>query len=123
MSIYLYVKIVYIDIGGDIMAKVIIEFDEEKDSAQDISAAVNKHKLLYAVNEIRDLYSQIINGKIYDPDVEVYVLSNGKVATEDDYKEAREKGELLSGGKYYLDEKWVENRLDDILEDVREFLY
>lgn len=91
MNIFLYVGIVYIDIGGDIMAKVIIEFDEEKDSVQDISAAVNKYKLLGAINQLRDLYSKIINGKIYEPDVEVYVLSNGKVATEEDYKDARDK--------------------------------
>lgn len=106
------------------MAKVIIEFNEQEDELQDINAVVNRHKLLCAVNELRDLYSRIYNDKIYEEDdVQIYLKSDGTKATEQDYKQANEKGIYLSGGKEYLAREWVEQQLNDILEDVKEFLY
>jgi hypothetical protein len=105
------------------MAKITIEFDDTQDSSQDISAVVNRHKLLNAVNDLDDLFRQIYNGKIYDPDIEIYLKSDNCKATEEDFKKASETGKLLSGGKYYLDREWVENELNHILENIREFLY
>lgn len=106
------------------MAKVIIEFNEQEDGLQDVNAAINRHKLLSAVNELRDLYSRIYNDKIYEEnDVQIYLKSDGTKATEQDYKQANEQGTYLSGGKQYLAREWVERQLNNILEDVREFLY
>lgn len=106
------------------MAKLVIEFDEQEDGLQDINAVINRHKLLGAVNELRDLYSRIYNDKIYDEnDVQIYLKSDGIKATEQDYKQANEQGTYLSGGKHYLEREWVERQLNNILEDVREFLY
>lgn len=106
------------------MAKVIIEFNEQEDGLQDVNAVINRHKLLSAVNELRDLYSRIYNDKIYDEnDVQIYLKSDGTKATEQDYKQANEQGTYLSGGKQYLEREWVEQQLNDILDDVREFLY
>lgn len=106
------------------MAKVVIEFDEQEDGLQDINAVINRHKLLCAVNELRDLYSRIYNDKIYDVnDVQIYLKSDGTKATEQDYRQANEQGTYLSGGKEYLAREWVEQQLNDILEDVKEFLY
>lgn len=105
------------------MAKVIFEFNDQNDEYSDIKAVVGRHKLISAVNELRDLYSRIYNGKIYDDSVEIYVKEDGCKATEEDYKKANREGIYLSGGKSYLDKEWVEQQLNDIIEDVREFLY
>ena len=103
------------------MAKVTFEFDDIEDR-NDVEAVIGRYKLLSAIDSISELYSVIFNGKIYDPDVEIYVLPEGRVATEEDYKKANEEGKFLSGGKTYLDSTWVENRLDLILENVRHLL-
>lgn len=104
------------------MAKVIFEFNDEEEH-NDIKAVVGRTDLIVAFNDLRDLYSRIYNGKIYDKDVEIYIKEDGKVATEEDYQEARDKGTYLKNGKNYLNEDWVLNQLDNILNDVRQFLY
>ena len=76
------------------MAKITIEFDDTQDSSQDISVVVNRHKLLSAVNDLSDLFSQIYNGKIYDPNVEIYLKSDNCKATEEDFKKAVPFSEL-----------------------------
>ena len=103
------------------MAKVTFEFDDIEDRT-DVEAVVGRYKLLNAIDSISELQNVIYNGKIYDPGVEIYVLPEGRVATEEDYKKANEGRNLLSGVKTYLDSIWVENRLDHILEDVRHLL-
>lgn len=103
------------------MARVTFEFDDIEDRT-DVEAVIGRYKLLSAIDSISELYSVILNGKIYDPNVEIYVLPEGRVATDEDYKKANEEGRFLSGGKTYLDSTWVENRLDRILEDVRHLL-
>ena len=45
------------------MAKVLIEFNEEKDLIDDINAAVNRSKLVYALTKVNDIYRSLINGK------------------------------------------------------------
>lgn len=103
------------------MARVTFEFDDIEDRA-DVEAVIGRYKLLSAIDSISELLSIIYNGKIYDHNVEIYVLPEGRVATEEDYKKANEEGKFLSGGKTYLDSTWVENRLDLILENVRHLL-
>lgn len=103
------------------MAKVLIEFNEEKDLIDDINAAVNRSKLVYALTKVNDIYRSLINGKIYDNEALVFVKEDGCIATEEDYKKVRETGKLLKG-KYYLNQEWVEQQLENILEDVKEYL-
>lgn len=103
------------------MAKVTFEFNEE-DGISDIEVVAGRHKLLSALYDVRDFYCAIVNGKIYDPDVEIYVLPNDRVATKEDFENASKKGEILSGGKYYLSQDWVESRLSSILDEVQHLL-
>lgn len=104
------------------MAKVEFEFDENEDR-EDINVIVNRHKLVCAVNELSDFYSQIYNGKIYDPQDTVYVKADGQIATQEDYDKANLEGRFLSGGKTYLRQEFVERELDRILDGIRQFLY
>ena len=103
------------------MAKVTFEFDDIEDRT-DVEAVIGRYKLLSAIDSISELLSIIYTRKIYDHDVEIYVLPEGRIATDEDYKKANEEGKFLSGGKTYLDSTWVENRLDLILENVRHLL-
>ena len=43
---------------------------------------------------------------------------DGSKATAEDYS----SGELLSGGEYYLRQKYIENELDDILNNIRHLI-
>lgn len=104
------------------MSKVVFEFDDNEDLF-DIRCVTDRHKLVTAINELRDLYSSIYNGKIYDESVQLYVKEDGNIATDEDYKKANQEGKFLSGGKSYLSRDWVENKLDNILDDVRHLLY
>lgn len=104
------------------MAKIIIEFDENEDYKSDILAAIDRQSLVKAINDIRDLYSQIYNNKIYDSNVQIYLKADGKKATEEDYKKVNLEGTLLQGGKYYISQEWIEETLDNILENVKQFL-
>ena len=99
------------------MAKVIFEFDEAEDR-YDINMIVNRHRLMCAAEELSNLYRKIYNGKIYDEEDCIYVKADGKVATEEDYKEVRETGKLLEGGKHYLRQGYVEKELSYILDKV-----
>ena len=69
------------------MARVTFEFDDIEDRA-DVEAVIGRYKLLSAIDSISELYSVIYNGKIYDHDVEIYVLPEGRIATEEDYKKS-----------------------------------
>lgn len=104
------------------MAKVTFEFDD-KDESLDIKGVVGRNTLIAAVNEINELYRNIYNEKIYDKNVQIYVKSDGCVATDEDYENVAKTGELLKGGKQYLDKEWVEKQLEEIIDNVKEFLY
>lgn len=104
------------------MAKVVFEFDECEDR-YDVNIIVNRHKLVTAVNELNDLYRKIYNGKIYEDKATVYIKADGNVATKEDYDKANLEGKYLSGGETYIRQQFVENELDRILEDIRQFLY
>lgn len=104
------------------MAKIIIEFDENEDYKSDILAAIDRKLLISTINEVRDLYSQIYNDKIYDKDVQIYLKEDGKKATEEDYKKASLEGNILHEGKYYISQEWIEETLDNILENVKQYL-
>jgi len=104
------------------MAKVIFEFDDVEDR-EDVNVIVNRHKLICAINELSDLYRKIYNDKIYDERDEIYLMSDGRKATKEDYNKANLEGKFLSGGEHYLRREFVENGIDRILDDVRQFLY
>lgn len=103
------------------MAKVIFEFDDNEES-NEVNIVANRHKLVCAVNELSDLHRRIYNGKLYE-DESIYVLKEGRVATQEDYDKANKEGKFLEGGKTYLDSNFIEGALDRILEDVRGFIY
>lgn len=103
------------------MSKVNFEYDEN-DEKEDINLIVNRYKLLQAVQDIAELYSAIYNYKIYEQDVIIYLKADGSKATQEDYDEVSKTGKYLSGGKHYISQGWIENRLDSILEDVRHLL-
>lgn len=103
------------------MGRVNFEYDENEER-EDISLIVNRYKMINAIQEISDLYSILYNGKIYDKDVVIYLKADGSKATQEDYDEVSKTGKYLSGGKHYISQGWIENRLDSILEDVRHLL-
>lgn len=99
------------------MSKVIFEFDEREDN-QDINIIVNRAELLEAAYKLSDLFSKIYNGKIYDENDCIYLKKDGSKATAEDYS----NGELPSGGEYYLRQKYIEDELDDILNNIRHLI-
>ena len=103
------------------MSKVTFEFDEDKNRS-DINVIVNRYKLISALEDLDTLYRNLYNGKIYDPDNIVYITKDSRIATEEDYKEAQDRGKPLSGLGYYIKQDWIENKLDDILQNVRQTL-
>ena len=103
------------------MSKVTFEFDEDENRS-DINVIVNRYKLISALEDLDTLYRNLYNGKIYDPDNIVYITKDNRIATEEDYKEAQDRGKPLSGKGYYIKQDWIENKLDDILQDVRQIL-
>ena len=103
------------------MAKVTFEFDDNEESYE-IEKVINRNKFIVALEELSDLYRRMYNGKIYDENATIYVLKEGRVATEKDYEEARLKGTYLEGGKTYYNSDWIENELNIILDDIRPYL-
>ena len=103
------------------MAKVNFEFNDEKENSE-IQLVVNRSKLISALWELNDFYRQLYNGKIYDPENIVYITMDDRIATEEDYNKALQEGHPLKGKGYYIRQEWLENRLDDILSDVRHLL-
>lgn len=104
------------------MAKVTFEFDDNEERS-DIEEVVNRNKIMYALQDLSDLYRQLYNGKIYDPNNIVYITNDNKIAQEEDYKKAQEEGHPLHGKGYYIRQEWLENELDNILQSVNHLLY
>ena len=104
------------------MAKVIFEFDDNEERS-DIEEVVNRNKIMYALQDLSDLYRQLYNGKIYDPNNIVYITNDNRIAQEEDYKKAQEEGHPLHGKGYYIRQEWLENELDNILQSVNHLLY
>lgn len=104
------------------MAKVIFEFDDNEERS-DIEEVVNRTKIMCALQDLSDLYRQLYNGKIYDPNNIVYITDDNRIAQEEDYKKAQEEGHPLHGKGYYIRQEWLENELDNILQSVNHLLY
>lgn len=102
------------------MAKVTFEFDEYEER-EDVNVIINRHKLLNAINKIDDLRRQIYKGYLNEGD-SIYLKKDGCKATQEDYDLASLKGEYLEGGETYLRADYVENKLNEILEGVIEFI-
>ena len=102
------------------MAKVTFEFNDEEDNNEIILVA-NRHRLAYALNEVANLYRALYNGKLYTE--ELVTIKDGKVLTDEDYEKFRETGEYpVKGTKEYLSVDYLENKLDIILDNIRDFL-
>ena len=56
-------------------------------------------------------------------DKEVYITNDNRIAQEEDYKKAQEEGHPLHGKGYYIRQEWLENELDNILQNVNHLLY
>lgn len=104
------------------MAKVTFEFDDNEERC-DIEEVVNRNKIMCALQDLSDLYRQLYNGKIYDPNNIVYITDDNRIAQEKDYKKAQEEGHPLHGKGYYIRQEWLENQLDNILQSVNHLLY
>lgn len=103
------------------MSKVTFEFDESEDS-QDIKEVVYRSSMMSVLYDIQELYRQLYNGKIYDPEAIVYITNDNKIATDEDYKKALEQGKPLSGKGYYINQEWLEVQLDQILDSVKHLI-
>ena len=104
------------------MAKVTFEFDGNEERS-DIVEVVNRNKIMCGLEDLSDLYRQLYNGKIYDPNNIVYITDDNRIAQEEDYKKAQEEGHPLHGKGYYIRQEWLENELDNILQSVNHLLY
>lgn len=102
------------------MARVTFEFDDEEEN-DEINLVVNRHKLECAIYELNDFYRNLYNGKLYTDDI--ITVKDNKVLTEEDYKEFQEKGEYpVKGTKEFIGTDYLENELDNILNNVRDLL-
>lgn len=98
------------------MAKVTFEFDNNKDR-DDILFIVNKSKIYCALYELNDFYRKLYNGKLCTDDI--ITVKDNKVLTDADYKKFREAGDYpVSGTTEYIKTSYIENILDDALQDV-----
>lgn len=104
------------------MAKVTFEFDDNEERS-DIEEVINRNKIMCALQDLSDLYRQLYNGKIYDPNNIVYITNDNRIAQEEDYKKAQEEGHPLHGKGYYIRQEWLENELNNILQNVNHLLY
>ena len=91
------------------MAKVIFEFDDEKDK-YDINVIVNRDKLLVALEKLCNLRGKIYNAKLYNN--EIITVKDNKVLTDDDYKDLQLKNEILTNTTDYIEHllrmNWVQ---------------
>lgn len=102
------------------MAKVTFEFNDEEDN-DDINIIVNRHKLSYALYELNDFYRKLYNGKLYTDDI--ITVKDNKVLTKEDYTKFQEEGEYpVKGTKEFISTDYLENELDNILNNVRDLL-
>ena len=102
------------------MAKVTFEFDDVEDN-DEVNIIVNRHKLVCAISELSDFFRELYNGKLYTN--ELITVKENKVLTEEDYKRFQEQGEYpVKGTKSYISTDYIENKLDNILCDVRSLL-
>ena len=103
------------------MAKVVFEFDDNSEESNDIELIVNRHKLVSAIYELNDFYRKLYNGKLYTD--EIISVKDNKVLTTEDYASFQEKGEYpVKGTKEYISTDYLENELDNILQDVRNLI-
>lgn len=102
------------------MAKVTYEFDEDEDR-DDIRAIIDRHKLIYALSEINELYRRLWNGKIYDEKVYISVKDN-QVITDEMWKKAREENREIGETESYISKEYIEIELDNALDRVRHLL-
>jgi hypothetical protein len=101
------------------MAKVIFEFDDEKDK-YDINVIVNRDKLLVALEKLCNLRGKIYNAKLYNN--EIITVKDNKVLTDDDYKDLQLKNEILTNTTDYIDRTFVENELGTIIDGIIDYL-
>lgn len=106
------------------MSKVTFEFND-KDESKDIKAVVGRTDLLVAVNNIKELYDiiNINNEEVYKNCVDIYVRDDGCLSTDTDYEKSNNKNTYFRGTITYINKDWILGKLNDILNDVSEFLY
>lgn len=106
------------------MAKVTFEFDENEDRS-DINEIVNRHKLLSALYEIRNLRRTLYKGYYNENDYISVLTENYKpirMITDEEHREANLKGETIKGTVGYVREEYIIDEIDRVLSDVYDLL-
>lgn len=102
------------------MGKATFTFDtdEERTSIQDITNIPSYKNALYELQKFRrEIY------KYYIPESATVRIQNGnKVLTEEDFIKSANENKLIENSKTYISTDYIEQRLDDILEDVNKLI-
>lgn len=102
------------------MGKSTFTFDtnEERTEIQDI---VNIPEYKSALYELQKLRREIY--KYYIPESVTVCIQNGnKVLTQEDYIKSANENKIIENTKTYISAEYIEQRLDDILEDVNKLI-
>lgn len=102
------------------MGKSTFTFDtnEERTEIQDIVNIPQYKNALYDLQKLRrEIY------KYYIPESETVCIQNGnKVLTQEDYIKSTNENKIIENTKTYISAEYIEQRLDDILEDVNKLI-
>lgn len=96
------------------MAKVIYEFNESEDSF-DINVIANRHKLLYALDQVKTLKRQLEKDRLNG----IISVKDNKVVTEQEWIDSNYS---ISGTKSYIYIEEMIDRLDSCLTNVYEIM-
>lgn len=102
------------------MSKVIFEFDETKNK-RDIQYVINRDKIMYAFEKLSSLHNKIYNAKLYNN--EMISVKDGKVLTDEDYKNEFASGKAIEDTHDYVDREFIEEELMSIIDNVVDFIY
>lgn len=102
------------------MGKSTFTFDtnEERTEIQDIINIPEYKSALYELQKLRrEIY------KYYIPESATVCIQNGnKVLTQEDYIKSANENKIIENTKTYISAEYIEQRLDDILEDVNKLI-
>ena len=99
-------------------ASFTFDTDEERIAIQDITNIPIYKNALY---DLQKLSSEIYKYSI--PESATVCIQNGnKVLTQEDYIKSANENKIIENTKTYISAEYIEQRLDDILEDVNKLI-
>lgn len=98
------------------MAKVTFEFEDGEDT-YDIDLIVNRNKMAYALEELKSFRREIYKG--YIDSREIVNTNTKQIFSKEDFEK---NNGYIADSKIYIHDEYILQRLDDILDEVRDIL-